>query len=101
MKRRVVILAPEAIEDLRRLYDWLANRTNELVAKRYVDRIEAFCRGFDTASERGHRRDDLRQGMRIAGFERRVTIAFAVDTDRVTILRIFYGGQDWERTLAR
>ena len=52
--------------------------------------------GFDIVSERGHRRDDISPGLRIAGFERRVTIAFAVDDDRVTILRMFYGGRDWE-----
>jgi toxin ParE1/3/4 len=30
------------------------------------------------------------------GFERRVTIAFEVGADTVTILRPFYGGQNWE-----
>jgi plasmid stabilization system protein ParE len=25
-----------------------------------------------------------------------VTVAFSVDEDRVRILRLFYGGQDWE-----
>ena len=42
-------------------------------------------------------RDDLRPGLRITGFRRRVTVAFSVDEDRVMILRLFYGGQDWER----
>jgi toxin ParE1/3/4 len=41
-------------------------------------------------------RDDIRPGLRIVGFERRVTIAFSVDDGRVTILRVFYGGRDWE-----
>jgi len=39
------------------------------------------------------------RGLRVVGFERRVTIAFEVDDERVTILRIFYGGVDWERAL--
>jgi hypothetical protein len=51
------------------------------------------CLGFDTVSERGYRRDD---GLRIVGFERRVTIAFVVDENQVMILRLFYGGQNWE-----
>ena len=38
------------------------------------------------------------QGLRIVGFERRVTVAFAVGEDIVTILRVFYGGRDWEST---
>ena len=55
------------------------------------------CLGFDLASERGRKRDDVRPGLRIAGFERRVTVAFMVENDRVIILRLFYGGQEWER----
>jgi toxin ParE1/3/4 len=31
---------------------------------------------------------------RLAGFERRVAIAFTVSADAVTILRILYGGRD-------
>ena len=65
-----------------------------------IERIEAYCLGFELASERGHRRDDISLGLRIVGFERRVTIAFAVDDDRVTVLRLFYGGQNWEGKFA-
>ena len=42
------------------------------------------------------RRDDLREGVRIIGFERRVSIAFTVNHDTVQIARIFYGGRDVE-----
>ena len=48
-------------------------------------------------SERGHRRDDIRPGLRILGFERRLTLAFVVTDDQVTILRIFGAGRDWEQ----
>jgi toxin ParE1/3/4 len=58
-----------------------------------------YCLGFDIASERGHRRDDVSPGLRIVGFERRVTIAFVADENQVTILRLFYGGQNWEDKL--
>jgi toxin ParE1/3/4 len=37
--------------------------------------------------------------LRIVGFERRITIAFTVSTENVTILGIFYGGRDWEKEL--
>jgi toxin ParE1/3/4 len=50
-------------------------------------------------SERGHRRDDVRPGLRIVGFERRITIAFTVSAEDVTILRIFYAGRNWEDEL--
>jgi toxin ParE1/3/4 len=32
----------------------------------------------------------------ILGFERRITVAFTVSAERVTILRLFYGGRNWE-----
>ncbi|MGB5087418.1 MAG: type II toxin-antitoxin system RelE/ParE family toxin [Methylocystis silviterrae] len=54
---------------------------------------------LETFPERGTRRDDLRPGLRTIGFRRRVTIAFAVETDAVTIIGIFYGGQDLEAAL--
>jgi toxin ParE1/3/4 len=35
----------------------------------------------------------------VTGFERRVTIAFAVTSDAVLVEGIFYGGQDFDATL--
>jgi toxin ParE1/3/4 len=99
VKRRGVVFTPEARNDLFEIYDWIEEKTSPQIAISYMERIEAYCLGFDLASERGHRRDDISPGLRIVGFERRVTIAFAVDDDRVTILRLFYGGQNWEDKL--
>lgn len=45
------------------------------------------------------RRDDLFPGLRVVGFERRVTIAFHVGADTVTFLRILYGGRDIDTLL--
>jgi toxin ParE1/3/4 len=53
------------------------------------------------ASHRGTRRDDIRPGLRVVGFERRVTIAFHVDDTTVTIDRILYGGREIEDALTR
>ncbi len=100
MKRRRVVFTPEARNDLFEIYDWITEKASPKIAISYIDRIEAYCLGFELASERGHRCDDISPGLRIVGFERRVTIAFAVDEDRVTILRLFYGGQNWEDKLA-
>ncbi|MRI56583.1 type II toxin-antitoxin system RelE/ParE family toxin [Methylobacterium sp. DB1607] len=100
MKRRALIVAPEARDDLTSLYDWIANAASPDVALRYVERIERHLSGFDFVAERGTKRDDVRPGLRISGFERRVTIAFTVGPERVTILRILYGGRDWERDLS-
>lgn len=95
MKRRAVEIADEARDDLIRLYEWIAEAASPAVALSYIERLETHIRGFDTASERGHLREDVRPGLRIIGFEHRITIAFTVEDERVIILRIFYGGQNW------
>lgn len=100
MKRREVFFSPEARDDVDRLYDWIAAAAGPRRAAKYIDRLEAYCLSFDFASERGTRRDDIREGLRIVGFERRITIAFYVENDRVTILRLFYGGTNWEGLIA-
>jgi len=92
---RRVDLAPEARSDLRAIYLFLAEAQSAVIAKQYVDRILAYVGGFDLASERGSLRDDIAPGLRLVGFERRITIAFTVEDDEVIIQRIFYAGQDW------
>lgn len=96
MRERRVQFAPEALEDLRSIYDWIANAAGSERALGYIERIEVFCSGMGSASERGHLRDDIRPGLRITGFERRLTIAFTVSEQSVTILRLFHAGRDWE-----
>ena len=96
MKRREVIFAPEALEDLVALYDWIADAAGPATALGYIERLEAYCLGFDLASERGQARENIRPGLRVVGFERRVTIAFSVDDVTVTILRLLYGGRQNE-----
>jgi toxin ParE1/3/4 len=97
--RRQVLFAPEAQDDLLSLYSYIAERSGPSTAIGYINRIERYCLGFDLASERGTRRDDIRPGLRIVGFERRVTIAFHVEPNAVTIDRIFYVGRDVDRVL--
>ncbi len=99
MKQRVVIFAPEAETDLNNLYDYIVARAGETTALKYTSRIEEYCKGLDLASERGTLRDDIRQGLRIVGFERRLVVAFAVEEGQVMILRLFSGGQNWEGML--
>lgn len=96
MNPRAVRYAPEARDDLIALYEWISAKAGPQIAIGYIDRIRAYCDRFDLASERGIGRDDVRPGLRIVGFERRLTIAFTVSDETVTILRVFYGGQNWE-----
>ena len=89
-----VVFSPSARDDLRRLYLYIAERSGEARALAYIERVEQYCRGFATLPERGTRRDDLASGLRIIGFQRRVTLAFHVDQATVTFDRILYGGRD-------
>ena len=97
--RRRVIFSPEARADLFALYDYIAEQSTPIRAMGYIERIESYCLGFDLGGERGTRRDDIRPGLRIVGFKRRVTIAFHLDRRTVTIDRIFYAGRDVEGAL--
>lgn len=96
MKERGVVLAPEAANDLNELYDWVAAQASHQVAMGYIERVEAFCRRLSVGSERGQLRSDVRPGLRTTGFERRLTIAFTVDEETVTVLRVFTAGRNWE-----
>ena len=78
------------------LYDYIAQRDGAERAIGYIDGIEDCCRNLSEFPERGIRRDDLRRGLRILGFERRAVIAFLATADTVTILLILYGGRDLE-----
>lgn len=90
-----MIFAPEARDDLVALTDWITERAGADIALEYAARLEAYCLGFEFAAERGRRRDDLRPGLRVTGFERRVTVVFSVTEAEVTILRLYYGGRNW------
>jgi plasmid stabilization system protein ParE len=96
---RRVVFSPEAAADLINIYDYIAKQSGPARAIGYIDRIERHCTGFRFSAERGTKRDDLRPGLRIAGFERRVTIAFHVETSTVIIDRILYAGRDIKRAL--
>jgi len=99
VKERKVDFLPEAKADLLALYDWVADCASEKVAIGYLARVESFCLRLDIGSHRGTLRSDIRPGLRIVGFERRLAIAFVVTDDAVTILRIFGAGRDWESAL--
>ncbi|HMK88360.1 MAG TPA: type II toxin-antitoxin system RelE/ParE family toxin [Methylocystis sp.] len=95
-----VVFRPAAEKDLIKLYRSIAfSRGETTVASGYVRRIREYCEGLADFPERGSKRDDLRLGLRIVGFERRIVIAFTFDDKCVRIGRIFYGGRDYETLL--
>ncbi|MBY6239638.1 type II toxin-antitoxin system RelE/ParE family toxin [Methylosinus sp. Sm6] len=101
MARKVVFRAA-AERDLAKLYrDIRDQRGAPIVAIDYIRRIRAYCEGFAEFPERRTKRDDIRPGLRVIGFERRVVIAFTFDDHHVRIARIFYGGRDYEALVGR
>jgi toxin ParE1/3/4 len=88
-----------AEDDLLRLYDYIAERAGRKIAGDYIARLESACMSLRNAPVRGAARDDIAPGLRIIGFERRAAIAFRVMRSEVVIVRIFYGGRDYERIL--
>jgi toxin ParE1/3/4 len=94
-----VVYAPEAEDQLVALYFHIAAAASLDIATRYTDAILEQCESLKTFPMRGARRDDIRPGLRVFGFRRRVSIAFEATGEVVTILGIFYGGQNFEATL--
>ncbi len=99
MKKYRIAFRPRAEADLFGLYRYIAEEAGPDVAGGYIDRLEAACRTLGIFPGRGTRRDDMRPGIRMMGFERRATIVFQVKKDEVVIVRVLYGGQDYERAL--
>jgi plasmid stabilization system protein ParE len=64
--------------------------------------VVATCEGLALFPLRGVPRDDIRPGLRVTHHKGRTVIAYAVDADTrtVSILGVFYGGQDHEGALA-
>ncbi len=98
-----VTLSAKAHGQLLALYAYIAEAASPAVAKRYTDGITGFCHSLSTFPARGTRRDDIRPGVRITNYRKRAVIAFTIDesAEEVTILGVFYGGQDYEHALTQ
>lgn len=59
----------------------------------------SYCESLGTFPHRGTMRDDVRPGLRITNYKKRAVIAFDVDAEQVSIIGVFYGGQDYEPIL--
>ncbi len=92
-----VVFSPEAESQLVALYFHIVEAASPKVAARYTEDIVKECESLRILPHRGTRRDHIRPGLRTFGFRHRVTIAFEVADDVVTILGVFYGGRDLEK----
>lgn len=98
MKYRV-IFSPEAEEQLAELFHYIAAAASPGIAERYINDIITYCETLDTFPLRGAQRDDIRPGLRVTNYKGRTVIAFDVDAQQVSIIGVFYGGQDYETAL--
>lgn len=94
-----IVFTPEALEQLEALYSYIAVAAAPDVAHRYTNAIVTYCEGLQNSPLRGTRRDDIRPGLRITNYKGRAVIAFDVSDERVSIIGVFYGGQDYESDL--
>ncbi|MDR2155775.1 MAG: type II toxin-antitoxin system RelE/ParE family toxin [Burkholderiaceae bacterium] len=94
-----VVFSPEAEEQLVELYRFIAAAASPSIAARYTDAIVSYCTSLSTFPHRGTRRDDVRPGLRITHYRKRAVIAFDVTDGLVSIIGVFYGGQDYETIL--
>lgn len=86
--------ADPAEADLRDLYDFLVREASPRSAEAYIDRLLDFADQLRLFPERGTKRDEIKQGLRTIGFERRVSIAFIVEENKVVVLRVLYAGRE-------
>ena len=99
MSNYFVNFSPESREQLVGLYHYLAAKADTVTAFNYVNAVVHHCEKLKTFPLRGVARDDIREGLRITHFEGRTIIAYAVIESVVSIVGVFYGGQDCESKL--
>lgn len=94
-----VVFTPEAEEQIAAQYLYIAKVGSPDIAVRYTEAVISYCESLCTFPLRGSMRDDIRPGLRITHYKKRAVIAFDVGIDQVSIIGVFYGGQDYETVL--
>lgn len=94
-----VAFTPEAEEQIAAQYHYIAKVASPDIALRYTEAVISYCECLSIFPKRGNRRDDIRPGLRITNYKKRAVIAFEVDDEQVSIIGVFYGGQDYEAVL--
>lgn len=97
-----VVFAPEAVAQLEALYAYIAEQASPATALRYTDAVVLTCERLAMFPLRGVARDDIRPGLRLTHHKGRTVVAYAVDDTgkTVSIVGVFYGGQDHESALS-
>ena len=86
-------------EDLISIYEYISAKRDSSRALAYFERIRDYCLTLNRFPQRGTSYNDVVRGVRVVGFERRVSIAFRIKGRTVEIVRVMYGGRDIEKIL--
>ncbi len=93
---REIVFHRLARADLFDIYDYIAQQSGPVRAGGYLGRIEAACYGLKDFPEKGVLRHDIATGVRTWAIERRTLIVYRLPEGQVEILRILYGGREFQ-----
>lgn len=94
-----VVLARTALRDLAKIGQWITEAGAPQTGRRYVARIKERLVRLGIAPEAGRPFGFDDPGLRVIGYERRIMIAYRVEKTRIIVVRVFYGGQNWQKIL--
>jgi len=89
-----VLLSPLATQDMIALHGWIMEWADRTVADAYLDRIEQKVVNLAELPLRGTPPNDLGAGVRTLVFERKLLIAYRVESDAVIVLRVISGQRE-------
>ena len=101
MRQWPVRLSEEALSDLEDIFFFLLE--NGVVTEtglRFIDRIKQKCLKIGDAPFGYPERPGLGLGIRIVPFERSAMIAYRLVGETVEVVRVLYGGRDYETLTA-
>lgn len=97
MQRAPVRFSEEAVVDLEDIFFLLLQNGASIdVGLHYVERLRQRCQRIGDVPEGYPLRPMLGAGIRILPFERSATIAYRLVDHSVEVVRVFYGGQDYD-----
>ena len=97
MKTLPVVLLESAIADLSDTALFIANQSQSLdVGLSFTARIERKCHEIGNVPFGGVDRPEFGKGIQMTPFENSAVILYRVYNDVVEIVRVFYGGQNYD-----
>jgi len=94
-----LVYRPRAEEDLEAIYRFIG-QDSPARAFSFIERIQKRCDLLRDAPEQGRARPDLGPRLRIVSYGRSIVIAYQITKNTVEVVRIFYGGQDYEAVMS-